>query len=60
MVWHDNKSIGLTLFTKKEGEFWSIAVVDAPEQSEFDAVGVGVNPRMENLSTGSGGEIFGN
>ncbi|AFU57025.1 transposase, OrfB family [Candidatus Nitrososphaera gargensis Ga9.2] len=43
----------------RKGEFYLIAVVDAPEQSEFDPVGaIGVDLGIENIATDSDGQVF--
>jgi putative transposase len=43
----------------RKGEFYLIAVVDAPEQSEFDPVGaLGVDLGIENIATDSDGQVF--
>jgi putative transposase len=43
----------------RKGKFYLIAVVDAPEQSEFDPVGVlGVDLGIENIATDSDGQVF--
>jgi IS605 OrfB family transposase len=43
----------------RNDEFYLIAVVDAPEQSEFDPVGtLGVDLGIENIATDSDGQVF--
>jgi putative transposase len=43
----------------RKGEFYLIAVVDAPEQSEFDPIGaIGVDLGIENIATDSDGQVF--
>lgn len=43
----------------KNGVFYLITVVDAPEESEFDPVGaLGVDLGIENIATDSDGQVF--
>lgn len=43
----------------RKGVFYLIAVVDAPEQSEYDAVGtLGIDLGIENIATDSDGQVF--
>jgi putative transposase len=43
----------------RNGAFYLIAVVDAPEQSEYDPVGtLGVDLGIENIATDSDGRVF--
>ncbi|AFU60284.1 transposase, IS605 OrfB family [Candidatus Nitrososphaera gargensis Ga9.2] len=43
----------------RKGEFYLIAVVDAPEESEFDPIGaIGIDLGIENLATDSDGQVF--
>jgi len=44
----------------KNGQFYLIAVVDAPDEEEFDPVGgaLGVDLGIENLATDSDGQVF--
>lgn len=43
----------------KNGVFYLIAVVDAPERSEFDATGaLGIDLGIENIATDSDGQVF--
>lgn len=43
----------------RKGQFYLVAIVDAPEQSEFDPVGaLGVDLGIENITTDSDGQVF--